>query len=481
MRIRYHTDSNDSVRPDSINGTSGTQVPVSKADYSKKKSYSSNVLAGPNQWKLALMNPELPTTSAPYASATPQTAPIDDSLIDSQLLEGSKASREKRKHSDYEVDDAESILSEIIEDSTAREVRRRTEAPVKQEPEDDQYRGSLFARRSLRSKAPAKPTGSTLNAIGLSRGRHNNSLSASAMVRCQSEPRYGRRQTKAPSRLLGRGEHRNSGLSHSYLTEVPAWLQLNGSAQIENKLVPGQHNYNKRSSDSSMDVHTITSFKQDPTTMEYFDFDQAATSQQAAASIPAYAWDARSDPGATPTYRPGQAYYDSAYHTGYPSTPAYSSVAPSVSSYTSSSYATSGAPAYDYDYYRTHGQATQSYSSYPMSSSYATAPMSTSPGYGYSEPAGGPYVCDFPGCQQKQQYTRMCELNKHKKTHERNFPCRHSPNCKAFSTAKDRNRHETTIHKAEFGGEEYICQDCGKSCSRKDNLRDHRRRRHGMD
>lgn len=94
--------------------------------------------------------------------------------------------------------------------------------------------------------------------------------------------------------------------------------------------------------------------------------------------------------------------------------------------------------------------------------------------------------CPHPGCQSKVLYTRKCDLEKHYRFHFRKYFCR-IPGCAlcemnsltvsgsgygGFSTKKDRDRHE----KSHFPA--LTCEYCGKLFSRRDNLRDHWRKRH---
>ncbi|TGZ79318.1 hypothetical protein EX30DRAFT_110932 [Ascodesmis nigricans] len=83
------------------------------------------------------------------------------------------------------------------------------------------------------------------------------------------------------------------------------------------------------------------------------------------------------------------------------------------------------------------------------------------------------YMCDHPGCN--KVCARLCDLRKHKKRHQKPFPCREG--CEScFSTEKDRDRHERSRHRQE---ERLTCVVCGHRTARKDNMKDHVRRRHG--
>ncbi|KAI5779509.1 hypothetical protein EDC01DRAFT_302983 [Geopyxis carbonaria] len=87
------------------------------------------------------------------------------------------------------------------------------------------------------------------------------------------------------------------------------------------------------------------------------------------------------------------------------------------------------------------------------------------------------FQCDHPGC--RKVYPRLCDLRKHKKRHLKPFPCRNAGQgvCDAyFSTEKDRDRHERSKHRRN---EHLTCAVCGHRTARKDNMKDHVRRRHG--
>jgi hypothetical protein len=85
------------------------------------------------------------------------------------------------------------------------------------------------------------------------------------------------------------------------------------------------------------------------------------------------------------------------------------------------------------------------------------------------------FACDYPSC--KKSYPRPCDLNKHKKRHQKPFPCEASSDCDSyFSTAKDRDRHIKSKHRRE---EHLMCPVCGHTTARKDNMKDHVKRRHG--
>lgn len=87
--------------------------------------------------------------------------------------------------------------------------------------------------------------------------------------------------------------------------------------------------------------------------------------------------------------------------------------------------------------------------------------------------------CPHPSCASKKIFRRQCDLNRHYRTHFRNFFCE-IPDCSytirgsriGFATVKDRDRHERTHNPS------ILCNYCGKRFSRGDNLRDHCRKVH---
>jgi len=94
-----------------------------------------------------------------------------------------------------------------------------------------------------------------------------------------------------------------------------------------------------------------------------------------------------------------------------------------------------------------------------------------------SSPSGAvaaSFACDYHSCT--KAYPRLCDLRKHKKRHLKPFPCP-EPTCDSlFSTEKDRDRHTKSKHRRE---EHLVCAVCGHRTARKDNMRDHIKRRHG--
>jgi hypothetical protein len=87
------------------------------------------------------------------------------------------------------------------------------------------------------------------------------------------------------------------------------------------------------------------------------------------------------------------------------------------------------------------------------------------------------HMCDFEGCH--RAFPRPCDLTKHKKRHDKPFPCRFDCPDKSFSTAKDRQRHEHSKHQKS---DHLVCCECGHTTARKDNMADHVKRKHpGLD
>jgi len=93
------------------------------------------------------------------------------------------------------------------------------------------------------------------------------------------------------------------------------------------------------------------------------------------------------------------------------------------------------------------------------------------------------HICHEEGCGPKL-FPRKCDLNKHLKTHAKDFQCEYSrQTCTArFSTRKDLRRHHRTVHLREKRHICKICQEQGSigAFSRADNLKDHERRIHKM-
>ncbi|RPB23226.1 hypothetical protein L211DRAFT_849860 [Terfezia boudieri ATCC MYA-4762] len=98
------------------------------------------------------------------------------------------------------------------------------------------------------------------------------------------------------------------------------------------------------------------------------------------------------------------------------------------------------------------------------------------------------YACKQESCGHKE-FDRPCDLNKHLKTHNKHLECDFETNggCQMrFSTEKDRKRHRETVHEKK---RPFICHLCVKEgavgkegrFSRKDNLRIHRKKVHGVD
>jgi hypothetical protein len=102
-------------------------------------------------------------------------------------------------------------------------------------------------------------------------------------------------------------------------------------------------------------------------------------------------------------------------------------------------------------------------------------PSSSKPPPNLIPVASASFPCDHPSCT--KSYPRQCDLRKHKKRHQKPYQCRASTECNSyFSTEKDRDRHEKSKHRRE---EHLVCSVCGHRTARKDNMKDHVRRRHG--
>jgi DNA-directed RNA polymerase subunit RPC12/RpoP len=107
---------------------------------------------------------------------------------------------------------------------------------------------------------------------------------------------------------------------------------------------------------------------------------------------------------------------------------------------------------------------------------------------GDEEQVSGAWRCPYPGCSSRVLFTRACDLKKHFGRHLKQYYCRIEgcPRSQsaatssdgnlgaAFSTKKDRLRHETK-HDPNIK-----CEHCGKLFSREDNMWDHIRRLHGQ-
>lgn len=98
------------------------------------------------------------------------------------------------------------------------------------------------------------------------------------------------------------------------------------------------------------------------------------------------------------------------------------------------------------------------------------------------------YSCEYESCGHKE-FDRPCDLNKHLKTHNKHLECDFDPNggCQMkFSTEKDRKRHKVTVHEKQ---RPHVCHICVKEgaegkegrFSRKDNLKIHIKKVHGVD
>ena len=117
------------------------------------------------------------------------------------------------------------------------------------------------------------------------------------------------------------------------------------------------------------------------------------------------------------------------------------------------------------------------YHSYPPSPNYYPLVPSPPPlpSAAAVTAATASFPCDHPSCA--KAYPRLCDLRRHKKRHQKPYPCRASAECDShFSTEKDRDRHERSRHRRD---EHLECSVCGHRTARKDNMKDHVRRRHG--
>ncbi|KAJ6783754.1 hypothetical protein PWT90_03394 [Aphanocladium album] len=92
---------------------------------------------------------------------------------------------------------------------------------------------------------------------------------------------------------------------------------------------------------------------------------------------------------------------------------------------------------------------------------------------------GAALRCPHQSCNSTAVFRRQCDLDKHYRLHFRHYFCR-VPGCAqadsktslGYSTAKDRNRHESSHNPS------LTCEHCTRVFSRMDNLRDHCRRLH---
>lgn len=115
----------------------------------------------------------------------------------------------------------------------------------------------------------------------------------------------------------------------------------------------------------------------------------------------------------------------------------------------------------------------------PLPQSPPSSVGAVSPAEPRSQAPGRSFHCDHLGCN--KSYPRACDLKKHKKRHQKPFPCRYGQHegCDStFSTTKERDRHERSKHRRE---EHLVCSVCGHKTARKDNMADHVKRRHGQE
>jgi hypothetical protein len=101
---------------------------------------------------------------------------------------------------------------------------------------------------------------------------------------------------------------------------------------------------------------------------------------------------------------------------------------------------------------------------------------------------GGEFTCEHPDCTEKvPTFRRLCEWNKHMDRHERPYKC-NEPGCETtqgFTYSGGLLRHQREVHKMHSTGKELLyCpyQNCsratGEGFTRKENLEEHKRRRH---
>ena len=83
----------------------------------------------------------------------------------------------------------------------------------------------------------------------------------------------------------------------------------------------------------------------------------------------------------------------------------------------------------------------------------------------------GGWKCTYPRCP--RHYRRRCDVNKHCKTHTKPFAC--STCGQKSSSKRDKERHELS-HRSEHPKCPH--PSCSNTTSRKDNMRDHIKRKH---
>ena len=104
--------------------------------------------------------------------------------------------------------------------------------------------------------------------------------------------------------------------------------------------------------------------------------------------------------------------------------------------------------------------------------------------------ASGDIVCDHPECRDIDPlptFRRPCEWNKHMDRHERPYKC-HEPGCEVtqgFTYSGGLLRHQREVHKMHLSSKEPLfcpfpncIRATGSGFTRKENLEEHKRRRH---
>lgn len=101
------------------------------------------------------------------------------------------------------------------------------------------------------------------------------------------------------------------------------------------------------------------------------------------------------------------------------------------------------------------------------------------------ESRSDPHRFKCPECRSPRGFRRRCDLHKHLKTHSKHLSCEYATQgcLKKFSTSKDMKRHADSVHR---GKKDHRCELCIQQgadgmFSRKDNLRDHQKRVHGVE
>ncbi|KAF7560083.1 hypothetical protein G7046_g4074 [Stylonectria norvegica] len=108
----------------------------------------------------------------------------------------------------------------------------------------------------------------------------------------------------------------------------------------------------------------------------------------------------------------------------------------------------------------------------------------------YAQPPSPPattsnnFACNWNGCYKTFATNR--DLRKHTKQHEKPISCQAEPTCDVRKAEqRDMDRHYRNEHRAwarEHGisTDDSVCEVCGQTCTRPDNLRKHMRNKHGV-